>query len=268
LEKLKLQLSGFFKFHESEEYTSKEILELRGALIFIAVTSITSIVGAAFQIFAGHKAPVVLQTISLYSIAVFLSCMLYIRKKKKKGAGWYPLVIGLIVLMIPISARYSYTVKVDWLYATQCTNINWLMLANLIAFQFLYDKKLYRFLIFFVFANLALFYALAWNHGVPMPFHTYTDGKVNYGVMSSREIYNFLMMIAVTYLSYINISEIEKFDKLTLQQAEIIQKQSDEQVLITQEVRAQFEELEAQYEEIEQLNEDMAATHEEIMIVN
>lgn len=264
----KLHLSGILNLTGSEEYTSKEILELRGALIFIIVTSITSIIGAVFQIFAGHTAPVVLQTISLYFIAVLLSCILYVRKKNKKGAGWYPLIIGLIVLMIPITARYSYTVKVDWLYATQCTNINWLMLANLIAFQFLYDKRLYRFLIFFVFANLALFYALAWSHGVPMPFHTYTDGKVNYGVMSSREIYNFLMMIAVTYLSYINISEIEKFDKLALHQAEIIQKQNDEQVIITQEVRAQFEELEAQYEEIEQLNEDMASTHNEIMQIN
>ncbi len=263
-----IKSSLFFKDNEDKEYTSKEVLELRGALIFIAVTTITSGIGVIFQIFAGHGPAVILPTVFLYSAAVFMSCRLYRRKKNRRGKGWYPLLIGFIVLLIPITARYNYTVKVDWLYAAQCTNINWLLIANLIAFQFLYDRKLYRFLIIFVITNVALFYILAWLNGVPMPFYTYTDGKVNYGMMSSREIYSILMMITVAYLSYINISEFEKFDKLTLDQAEIIKRQGDEQLIINQEVRAQYEELEAQYEEIETLNEDMAATHDEIMVVN
>jgi signal transduction histidine kinase/response regulator RpfG family c-di-GMP phosphodiesterase len=141
-------------------------------------------------------------------------------------------------------------------------------MVNLIAFQFLYDKKFFRLLVVFVVINVAVFYILAWRHDVPMPFHTFTDGKVNYGIMSSIEIYNLLMMIILSYLSYINISEIGKFDKLAYEQSQIIKQQSDEQIIITQEVRAQFEELEAQYEEIEQLNEDMASSQEEIMEVN
>ena len=268
MKELKIQLSGFIKLPEGVEYTSKEILEIRGALIFIAVNTITSMIGLIFQILAGHTAEVIFPTFALYFIALFMSWRLYLKKKNKNEAGWYPLIIGLIVLLIPITARYNYTLKVDWLYAAQCNHVNWLLLANLIAFQFLYDKKLYRIMIFFVIINVAVFYILAWLNGVPMPFHTYTDGKVNYGVMSSREIYTFLMMIVVSYLSYLNISEIEKFDKLTLEQAEIIRKQGEEHVLIAQEVRAQLEELEAQYEEIEQLNADMAATHEEIMQAN
>jgi len=268
MKQLKLQLSGFLNLPDEEEYTSKEILELRGALIFIAVNTITSMIGLAFQIIAGHSAAVILPTLFLYLTALFLSWRLYLKKKYKKRVNLYPFIIGFIMLLIPVTARYNYSIKVDWLYAAQCSHVNWLLLANLISFQFLYDKKLYRILIIFVLANVAVFYLLAWHNGVQMPFYTYTDGKVNYGVMSSREIYTFLMMILVSYLSYMNISEIEKFDKFTLEQAEIIRKQSDEQQIITQEVRAQFEELEAQYEEIEQLNEDMAATHDEIMIVN
>jgi len=267
--KLMKQLySGIFKLPDGDEYTSRDILEIRGALIFTAVISITSIIGAVFQVLAGHKAFVILSTVSIYMLAVFLAYRLYLRKKSKRKSGLYPLFIGIIVLLIPIIARYNYTVTVDWRYAAQCTNINWLLIANLIAFQFLYDKKFFRLLIFFVVINVVVFYLLAWQHGVPMPFHTFTDGKVNYGVMSSIEIYNILMMIILSYLSFVNISEIEKFDKLTFEQSKIIKQQSDEQLIITQEVRAQFEELEAQYEEIEQLNEDMTATQEKILEVN
>jgi PAS domain S-box-containing protein len=260
--------SGSSEIIEGEEYTSKEILEIRGSLIFIAVTSITSLIGLTFQILAGHGPAVILPTLFLYLTAVLMSWRLYLRKKHKRNAGWYPFAIGLIVLLIPVTARYNYTIKVDWLYAAQSHHVNWLLIANLISFQFLYDKRLYRAMIFFVISNVVIFYILAWHNGVPMPFHTYTDGAVNYGVMSSREIYSILMMITVSYLSYMNIYEIEKFDKLTSQQAEIINRQSDEQAIITQEVRAQYEELEAQYEEIENLNEDMSATQEEILQVN
>lgn len=259
--------SGFFKLPEGE-YSSKDILEIRGAFIFIGVTTITSAIGLIFQMLAGHNFVVLLPTLILYSAAVYMSYRLYRRKKFKRPAGWYPFFIGVIVLLIPIIARYNYTIQMDWLYAAQCNNINWLLLANLIGFQFLYDRRFYRILIIFVIANVALFYLLAWLHGVPMPFYIYTNGRINYGVRSSIEIYNILMMIIVSYLSYINIAEVEKFDNLTGRQAEIIKKQGDEQALITQEVRVQFEELEAQYEEIEQLNEDMAETHLEIMQVN
>ena len=259
---------GFFKLPESDKYSSRNILEIRGALIFIAVTTITSLIGVIFQIMAGHSTAVILPTLFLYLAAVFMSFRLYLRKKNKRKVGLYPFFIGLIVLLIPIIARYNYTVTVDWLYAAQCNHINWLLMANLVAFQFLYDKKLYRILILFVISNVALFYLFAWYHGVPMPFHTYTGGEVNHGVMSSREIYTILMMIAVSYLSYINISEFEKFDILTLQQAETIKRQGDEQVVIAYEVRAQYEELEAQYEEIEQLNNDMIETQEQILQAN
>ncbi|PKL17253.1 MAG: hypothetical protein CVV49_12000 [Spirochaetae bacterium HGW-Spirochaetae-5] len=259
---------GIFKIPESDEYSSRDILEIRGALIFTAVISITSLIGAVFQMLAGHRAFVIISTVSIYALAVFLAYRLYLRKKSKRRSGLYPLFIGIIVLLIPVIARYNYTVTVDWRYAAQCSNINWLLIANLIAFQFLYDKKFFRILIFFVVINVAVFYILAWKHGVPMPFHTFTDGKINYGIMSSIEIYNLLMMIILSYLAYINISEIEKFDKLAYEQSEIIKQQNEEQLIITQEVRAQFEELEAQYEEIEQLNEDMTATQEEIMEVN
>jgi len=268
MKKLNIRHPEFLRLSEYVEYTSKEILEIRGALIFTVVITITSIIGAIFQILAGHRAFVVCSTILICVIAVILAYRLYLRKKHKRKSGLYPLFIGIIVLLIPIIARYNYTVTVDWRYAAQCTNINWLLIANLIAFQFLYDKKFFRLLIFFVVINVAVFYILAWQHGVPMPFHTYTNGKVNYGVMSSIEIYNILMMIILSYLAYINISEIEKFDKLALQQSEIIKKQGDEQVIVAQEVRAQYEELEAQYEEIEQLNEDMTSTQDEILQIN
>ncbi len=268
MKEIKKFFSRIFRIPEGGEYTSREVLEIRGALIFTAVISITSIIGAIFQMLAGHRAVVIFSTVFIYMLAVFLAYRLYLRKKSKRNPGLYPLLIGIIVLLIPVIARYNYTVTVDWRYAAQCSNINWLLIANLIAFQFLYDKKFFRLLVFFVVLNVAVFYILAWQHGVPMPFHTFTDGKVNYGIMSSIEIYNLLMMIILSYLSYSNISEIEKFDKLAYEQSEIIKQQNDEQLIITQEVRAQFEELEAQYEEIEQLNEDMMATQEEIMEVN
>ena len=253
---------------DTENFTSKEILELRGAVIFISVTSVTSIIGVIFQYLAGHHLSVILPTVLLYCAAIFFSYRLFLRKLDRRGSTLYACLIALIMFLIPIIARYNYTVDVDWLYAAQSSHINWLLITNLIAFQFLYNKRIYMFMIILVILNIVIFYILAWFNGVDMPFHTYTNGAVNYGVMSSREIYSILMMIIVTALSYRNIEEVEKFEKLSATQENIIREYADEQAQMREHLQAQYEELEAQYEEIEQMNEEMEHAQKDLLISN
>ncbi|HPJ33759.1 MAG TPA: ATP-binding protein [Spirochaetota bacterium] len=250
------------------DYTSMEILEIRGARIFIGVTATTSAIGLIFQFIAGHTLKVLLPTVFLYTLAVFLAYRLYRRKKRRADIKYYALVVALIMFLIPIIARLNYGITINWFYAAQSNHINWLLMANLVAFQFLYNKRLYLIMIVGVILNVILFYIIAWYNGVPMPFDTYTDGRVNYGILSSREIYSILMMCIVSYLSYRNIPEIRQFDRLTKKQADVIQFQAEEEARKAEEIQSQYEELEAQYEEIEQMNEEMAAAQSEIMEIN
>ncbi len=136
------------------QYTPRQILEIRGARIFLGVIALTSSVATIFQLLAGHDILTVLPTVSFYCLAVLLSYIIYKRKKALAGMGHCPLVIAFIVSVIPFIARYSYTVKIDWLYATQCINVYGISLATLIAFQFLYDKKVYIIMTYFVFFEL------------------------------------------------------------------------------------------------------------------
>ena len=252
----------------AENFSSKEILELRGAIIFISVTSLTSVIGVVFQYFAGHNLQILLPTILLYSAAIYFSYRLFLRKLRKRNSNIYACLVALIMFSIPVLARYNYTVNVDWLYAAQSGHINWLLITNLIAFQFLYNKRIYKFMIILVLFNIVLFYILAWLNGVEMPFHTYSNGSVNYGVMSSREIYSILMMGIVVLLSYRNIEEVEKFERLSSYQEKVIREYATEQAQMSEHLQAQYEELEAQYEEIEQMNEEMEEAQREILKSN
>lgn len=250
------------------EYTSMEILEIRGARIFIGVTALTSAIGFIFQALAGHGLRILLPTVFLYTLAVFFAYRLYRRRKRRADIRFYAVAVAVIMFLIPVIARFNYGFNINWLYAAQCNHVNWLLAANLIAFQFLYNKRLYLIMIISVVMSIIAFYLFAWHMGVPMPFYTYTDGVVNHGVMSSREIYTVLMICIVAYLSYQNIPEIEQFDLLTKRQAEIIKEQGEEEARKAEEIHSQYEELEAQYEEIENMNQEMAAAQSEIMEIN
>lgn len=249
-------------------YTSMDILEIRGARIFITITALTSAIGLLFQVLAGHGIRILLPTIILYTLSVFFAYRLYRRKKRRADVTFYAVIIAVMMFLIPIIARFNYGFNVDWLYAAQSSHVNWLLMANLVAFQFLYNRRLYIVMITVVILNIILFYAVAFYHGVPMPFYTYTNGQVNHGVMSSREIYSLLMICIVAYLSYRNIPEVEQFNLLTKQQEDIIKAQAVEESRRAEEIQAQYEELEAQYEEIEQMNEDMTSAQNEIMEIN
>lgn len=249
-------------------YTSMEILEIRGARIFISITALTSAIGFIFQALAGHGVRILLPTVFLYTLAVFFAYRLYRRRKRRGDIRFYAVAVAIIMFLIPVIARFNYGFNIDWLYAAQSNHINWLLAANLIAFQFLYNKRLYIIMIVSVILSIIIFYAFAWLNGVSMPFYAYTDNIVNHGVMSSREIYTILMMCIVAYLSYRNIPEVEQFDLLTRRQADIIKEQVEEEAGKAEEIQSQYEELEAQYEEIEQMNEDMTAAQTEIMEMN
>lgn len=250
------------------EYTSMEILEIRGARIFIGITALTSAIGLVFQTFAGHNLRILLPTVFLYSLSIFFAYRLYRRRKRRADIRFYAVAVAIIMFLIPVIARFNYGFNIDWLYAAQSNHINWLLMANLIAFQFLYNKRLYIIMIIAVILNILIFYTVAWYNGVQMPFYTYTDGMVNHGVMSSRELYTVLMVCVVAYLSYRNIPEIEQFDLLTKRQADIIKAQAEDEARKAEEIQSQYEELEAQYEEIGQMNEEMAAAQSEIIEMN
>lgn len=250
------------------EYTSMEILEIRGAKIFIGITALTSAIGLVFQALAGHSLRILLPTVFLYTLSVFFAYRLYRRRKRKADIRFYAVAVATIMFLIPVIARFNYGFNIDWLYAAQSEHINWLLMANLIAFQFLYNRRLYIVMIAAVVLNILIFYIVAWYNGVPMPFYTYTDGVVNHGVMSSRELYTLLMICVVAYLSYRNIPEIEQFDLLTKSQAAIIKDQAEDEARKAEEIQSQYEELEAQYEEIEQMNEEMTTAQAEIMEMN
>ncbi len=211
------------------KYNAREILEIRGAWLYFVITAIASVLAALFQRLAGHSLTSVISTSVPFILTALIAFVVYKRKKEKKNAAVLCWTAAFISISVVAASRYIYALNIDWLYAAQSLHMYAIMMMSLISLQFFYDKKLFIFFTAFVFINWTVFMIAAHLNGLELHFDTFVNGKVNHGIVLSRQIYYILMMLIIAYLSYRNIPAIEKYDEMTENQKKKIQDQANEQ---------------------------------------
>ena len=252
-------------------YTAKEILEIKGIVTYGAILIVTLAIASIFQYLAGIKVTDMLKTLVSYSFCIFLTYVIFKRKKKKLDTTALAWTVAILTNILIIYARFNYAANYGWQYALEGIQMYAISLLMLIIVQFMYNKKIYISMYVLQVVFWVLFLYLAIKSGVDIPFNGIIDGKPHHGLLLSRQIYLILIFIIVGYVSYNNIPVIESFDRKTTRQREKISVQSEKQKQLATAVKNNakdlFEQVDEQNRELSDFNENLqnqAATFEEI----
>ena len=227
----------------SNEYTTREIVEIRGALLYAIIILTMDIIASIFQFLAGISPADISVSLVPYLLCAGLGFLIYSRKKERKSTVHLAWFVGIISTLFIVAARYNYASSYGWRYAAEALHMYGVSLVVLMLLQFFYNKKIYIFFFVFTVANWVLFLYLAHQNGVYMPFHGVVNGEVIHSVLISRQIYFILMMIIAAFFGYRNITDFEKFDRLTARQRARIEKQAEEQLQMSHEVKESMQDL-------------------------
>lgn len=252
-------------------YTAKELLEVKGAFFLIILMTLMAVVALVFQYLA-NIALIVLLVSGLYNaITLVIAYLVYRKKRKGKTVTFLSWVVGGMIVIMPLLARYSYATNFGWTFAVESYHISAITVATVIILQFFYNKKLFVFYFVFVFFNWIAFLLLAYSKGVEMSWHSVVNGQAVHGVVLFREIYYLFTMGLISYISLRNISLVEQYDAKTEKQTTLIRRQAEAQKSITLSIKEMmnsfFSQVHQQNNVIGEFNEKMqsqASSFEEI----
>lgn len=247
------------------------MLEVKGSVYFLIFYALLSFFATLFQVLAGLPIAAIIPPIVINAIVLFCAFMAYRGRKSGRKATVYIWIASFFAVTIPIIAKYSYALNIDWTYATECYHVSAIAITSLLLLQFYYDRKLYLVFTALVFINWLVFLYLAREHGVEFFRYTYKNGQVYHGVMTLREAYFFILMAIISFVSYRHIPTIEEFDNLTRTQHAIIARKSEQQVETAREIHMNmdnlFSDVARMDEVIQEFNsriQSQASTFEEI----
>lgn len=253
------------------KYSAKEVLEIKGALIYCIVLILMNVIATIFQYLAGVEFRVTVASFIPYAFCAYLAFVIYRRKKQRKPTLFLAWIVGFLSTSLIVLARYNYAINIDWQYAAEGLHMYGIALVTLVLLQFLYSKRIYITFFIFTVVNWLLFLYLAHQHGVPMPFHGIVNGEPVHGILISRQIYFILMMVIVAYTGYRNIPIIEEFDTMTGSQKREIERRVMKQQELALEIKNRMSDLFSRVEdqtsalnEFNQKLQSQASTFEEI----
>lgn len=235
---------------EKNIYTAREVLEIRGALYYALLITLMTALASYFQHMGGNKLINILVTTIPYCFVIFLSFMIYTRKKQRRSALTLSWIVAFLTTAFAIYAKYNYAKAYSWEYSVMGVHINAVSILTLIVLQFLYNKKLY--LVFFTIVSVHSFAFLyiAYMNGAPMSWEGAVDGKPYIGIVIYPQIYYFVVMILVGLVNYMNIPVIEKFDAMTSAQQKKIEEGYAERLKMAEEVKSRVADLFIQVEKL------------------
>lgn len=256
---------------ERTHYTARQILEIRGSFIYFIMIFVAAALAVTFQMLAQVNFRAMVGPIVIGIITSSLAYIIYTRKKKLKKTTLLSWAVAIFSVTLPIMAKYNYARSMDWQYSTESYHIFTIAVFFLIALQFLYNRRMFIFFFFFVFINWIVFLFIADHQGVTMYFLSIADGRPVHNFIILREVYFMALLMAISYISYRNIPIIHEYDRRTVDQMAIIEKQSAVQKEMAIDIREKmdilFEQVEAQNKVVADFNAQMqsqASTFEEI----
>ncbi len=255
----------------SEILTARERLEIKGSRYYLIFFLALAVFALLFQVLAGQHLQTIIPPTIVNIVILSLSLYIYIRKKNRRKATFASWVVAFLSVTVAMVAKYSYALKIDWTYATECYHLSAIAVTSLLLLQFFYDKKIYIVFAVMLFLNWLAFLYLAHRHGVEIYMYTFKDGQVYHGVMLLRELYFIFLMGIISLISYRHIPTIEEFDRIATEQHDLAVKNASDvkkaAAVIREQLGELFEELDAQNGVIGDFSEKFqtqASTFEEI----
>ncbi|HOV07512.1 MAG TPA: SpoIIE family protein phosphatase [Spirochaetota bacterium] len=204
-------------------YRPWHVLEIRGSFIyFIAVAGI-SFMAATFQLIAGIHLTTVFLPISMnFSVAV-MAWFIYQKKKNMADATALSYIAAFTFATCIVITRYIYVAKLGWDIALLSYNISVLYATVTIINVFLYNKRLYRLIFYFIFINWIVFIFVAYFSNAQIYIKVLDGSVIHTGFNLLREIFVLIVMAFISTVVYINIPIIAAYEEKTTEQQKIIE---------------------------------------------
>ncbi len=257
---------------DTSTLTARQILEIKGAFLYFIISISLAITSIVFQVLAHISYKNVVLTI-FFAIAMgILAYLIFCRKKTLRPTLLLEWVSGIMALVATVSTKWRYADTMDWTYAAQGYHLVAFSVGFIVMVQFLYNKRMYQVLATLFFINWIFFLVIAARNGVTFHMHSVVNGNIVHdGIQIHREIFYFIIMGIISFVSYRNIPIIDDYDRKNLKQQEQIQLQAEQERELTQEIRRRiddlFSQLEAQNSTVDDFAgriQSQAATFEEM----
>jgi methyl-accepting chemotaxis protein len=224
---------------QNNEYTAREMLEIKGSYYYFLFATIIGVIGIIFQLSARiHSSNPVVSMVFSAGMSL-VGYMIYSRKKRKLGVESLKWIAAFLSITATMGTRFIYARNMDWTYAAQSYQVICLSVTFLVIMQFFYNKRLYVISTAVVFCVWAAFLCLAYYNGVTFHFSGYNEqgGIVHDGIQVHRELYFFILMAVIAVSSYRNIPVIEDYDRTNQQQKDVILRQADAQKALSRGIK-------------------------------
>ncbi len=229
---------------DTSNLTARQILEIKGAFLYFTVCVIMGSLSGTFQVLARLQIRNAIFTFVIFGFIIVTAFLIYRRKRNLRPTKLLEWMNGTIAILAMSITRYRYGSSMDWTYAAQAYHIAAFSACFIIMIQFLYNKNLYRFLAVLFFVNYAVFLAYAASRGVAFHMHSVIDGAIVHdGIQIHREIFFFIVLGIMTFMSYRNIPITEDYDRKNEKQRDQIQRRSDIQRELFEETRNRVDDL-------------------------
>lgn len=227
----------------TENYTPRQILEIRGGRIVFIMSFVVSVVSLSI-FFIAKIAIEIIGVAILFIIALSaLSLIIYHRKKQKLSADAASWVLALLLVLTVIAVRYRFAASMGWTFTIESYGLTAMAFIVMGFLQFLYNKRIIVFAALTVLANWVVFLYLAMENGVIFQTRAIENGQVVHGVFLSRELFIMFVMGFISFCVYKNVPIIEDFDRMTEEQRLIIERQVTAQLQTAERIKERIENL-------------------------
>ncbi len=239
----------------AREYTARENLEIRGALLFTTFLLVLTVLASTFQYLGGNPIINIVPTTSAYSFCIFLGYLIYRKKKKRESATALQWTVAALITSFAVYARYKYASAFDWEYSIKAIHVHGVVIFSLIILQFFYNRALFLVFLFVMGASWFGFLYMAHLNGVEMHLKGVVDGVAMHDrVVIYSEVFFIVIMMVVGYVSYKNIPIIQQYERITDRQNSRIQSQTRSQLELVRNIKQDVDNL---YALVDSINRDV-----------
>jgi methyl-accepting chemotaxis protein len=239
------------------QFTPKELMEIRGAKIYMWVIITMLVLASITQYLGGSAIAIILPTTVGYGFCAAIAYIIFRRKSQKKSVIAIQWFIASLTTLFAIYARISYVMHYDWEYAAGGVHIAAVTLVSIISLQYFYNRKLYLFFFSIYIAAYSVFLYMYYTVGkAPVITQGHLNGQIYHGINALSQIYFYLMTTIVAFLAYKTIPTVEEFDKMSCEQMKKIEDQSAQQTALSNEVKDKMNDLFPQIEKQKKVADD------------